>query len=546
MLLKSRCLSQLTSMLGGLVLMLALAAPAGASLGAPGGLAQVNPRVYQAETQYEEITRLANALTPVETANKAPVTEEDPVPADEAETAPMAEDQLPVFLLGEIVSAAVEHSPGLAAMQWQAISGFEQSDSVLGYGGLKSELSITGMQTNSPLGVFASKLSQGRVTQMDFDPTALNDPDYFGNMEYKLMLMYPLFNSGRIKLLSDAVALNANAIDYDALAKEHELTGQVIETYFNYALLNDQLLVLDEASLTVGELKRLIEQLYDEGLVIGSDIAAADVQLANLADEVNRAETYRWLIIDTLGILTGGAYAGEFEPEVPLTILDEPVPDLAEFTVLAMDARPDLNAMSLRVCAATNVLDEAIKQRNPVVGVFAEGKHSSPNLWENGHNEVTFGAQLLLDLDTGGVIDNEIDQKRADLQAAQLALEQMQEMAEIEVAQAHAEVVIARQSIETFGSQAERAAENLRVVKNRYREGLTNYLDLRMAITQHKESRLRQVKAKHDYLLAYINLLQAAGLMGTAEDPFLGGGDSAYIATSMEIELPDCVGGKYE
>ncbi|MBN2082779.1 TolC family protein [bacterium] len=546
MLLKNRCLSQLVSTLGGLVLMLALAAPAGASIGAPGDLAQVNPRVHQSDTQYEEITRLANTLAPAETEDKAPDVEEEREADITQSDVSVAEDQLPVFLLGDIVAAAIEHSPGLAAMQWQAISGQEQSDSVAGYGGLKSELSITGMQTNSPLGVFASKLSQGRVTQMDFDPAALNDPDYFGNMEYKLMLMYPLFNSGRIKLLSDAVALNANAIDFDALAREHELTTKVIEAYFNYALLDDQLLVLDEATLTVDELKRLIEQLYDEGLVIGSDIAAADVQLANLADEVNRAQTYRGLIIDTLGILTGGAYAGEFAPEIPLAILDEPVPDLGEITILALESRPDLNAMSLRVCAATNVLDEAIKKRNPVVGVFAEGKHSSADLWDNGHNEVTFGAQLLLDLDTGRVIDNEIEQKRADLQAAQLALEQLQELAQIEVAQAHAEVVIARQSIETFGSQAERAAENLRVVKNRYREGLTNYLDLRMAITQHKESRLRQVKAKHDYLLAYLRLLQAAGLTGTAEDPFLGGAESGDMSTSMELELPDCMGGNHE
>ncbi|GEM_PF-2026829 len=437
----------------------------------------------------------------------------------------------PLLVLADVVTAAVEHSPGLAAMQWQALSAYAQSDSIAGYGGISTELSVMGMHTNSPLGVFASRLSQGRVTQMDFDPAALNDPDYFGNVEYKLMLMYPLFDSGRVRLLSDAVALNAGAIDYDALAREHELTASVIEAYFNHALLTDQLTVIGDAQLTVDELKRMIEQLYAEGLVIGSDIAAADVQLANIADELNRVRSYRVLVEDTLFILTGEATGGQFSSSVPLELAEAPVPELEEMTALALDSRPDLAAMGLRVCAATNMLDEAIKRRNPAVGVFAEGKHSTPNGITDGHSEATFGAQLTLDLDTGGVIRGEIAQRRADLEAAKLGLAQLEEMARIAVAQAHTEALIAHQSIETFTAQAERAAENLRVVRNRYGEGLTNYLDLRMAISEHKESRLRQVKARHDYLLAYMRLLMAAGLTGSSYDPFLGGTEPSSAET---------------
>lgn len=484
-----------------------------------------------AGTESEEPGLGANIETAVAASSQAsPTSQVQVLAAALDETS--AGEQPPELGLAQVVEAAVEHSPGLAAMQWQALSAYAQSESVGGYGGLASELSITGIHTNSPLGVFASRLSQGRVTQMDFDPAALNDPEFFGNVEYKLMLMYPLFDSGRVRLLSDAVALNANAIDFDALGREHELTAKVIEAYFNHALLTDQLAVIGDAQLTVDELKRMIEQLYEEGLVIGSDVAAADVQLANLADELNRAASYRRLVEDTLMILTGGATGGAFSSEVPLELTGEPAPVLAEVTSLALEHRPDLAAMRLRVCAATNMLDEAIKRRNPTVGVFAEGKHSTPTGLGDGHSETTLGAQLTLDLDTGGVIRNEIEQRRADLQAANLGLQQLEELAEIEIVQAHTEVMIARQSIETFTAQAERAAENLRVVRNRYEEGLTNYLDLRMAITEHKESRLRQVKARHDYLLAYMRLLVAAGLTGTAYDPFLGSGEPASDAPS--------------
>jgi len=441
----------------------------------------------------------------------------EPAGAADASAEPLA------LSLRELVSAAVEHSPGLAALQWQAIAAWEQSESVAGHGGLSSELSLTAMRTNSPLGVFGTKLSQGRVTQQDFDPLLLNDPDFLGNVETKLVLAYPLFDNGRIKLLSDAVALNANAIDYDALAREHELIASVIEAYFNHALLGDQLAVLEDAQLTVDELTRMIEQLHEEGLVIGSDLAAANVQQANLADEINRAVSQRSLIEQTLSVLTGGGIAVPFTSKVPLELTALPAPAIEEQTAVALTLRPELEAMRLRVYARTNMLNEAIKRRNPVVGLFAAGANNSPQVpfGGDGHSEFSFGAQLTLDLDTGGVIRNEVDQKRAELQAAQLGLQQLEELAQVDVAQAHSAVVIAKQSIETFTTQADRAAENLRVVRNRYREGLTNFLDLRMAVTLHKESRLRQVKARHDYLLAYLQLLVATGQLNTEADPFL-------------------------
>jgi outer membrane protein TolC len=409
-------------------------------------------------------------------------------------------------------------------MELMALAAGEQADSVRGHGGLQGELSLMALRTDSPLSSFGLKLNQGRITQMDFDPAGLNDPDYIGNVETKLTLMYPLFTSGRIRLMAEALKKNSAALDFDALAKEHELMAKVIEAYFNHALLAEQLVVLDDARLTLDELKRMIEQMYSEGLVIRTDILAAEVELANLEQEVTRAEEYQRTIEETLAILTGGEVAAGFRSEVPLELTEREVPDGVAAEEDALANRPELKAMELRVQAAGNMLAEAVRKRNPTIGLFATGANNDPQypFGDDGHTEVTYGAQLLLDLDFSGITSNEIDQKRAELEAAMLGLEQLEDMARIDVAQALAEVRIAREAISAFATQAEKAAENLRVVRNRYEEGLTNFLDLRMAVTTHKESRLRYVKAEHDYLLAYIRLLVATGQLGTAADPFLG------------------------
>ncbi len=442
----------------------------------------------------------------------------------------------PVLLLRDAVAAALQYSPGLSALQWQAIAQWEQAQSVLGRGRLAAEFSILGMQTDSPLGVFGNKLSQGRVTQADFDPATLNNPDFLGSVEYKLKLMYPLFTSGRITLLADALKLNGEAIDFDRLQAQHELTSKVIETYFAHDLLVQQIIVLDDAKLTIDELKRLIESLEREGLVVKADIAAADVEVANVSDELNQAHANLELTESVTALLTG-AQPSAFTSVIALDPDTLRTPTLDEVTQAALDNRPDLQAMDRRVCAATNVLDEAIRKRNPTLGAFAEGVHASAGLPGQGHSQATLGAQLTLDLDTSGVIRYEIEQKRADLEAARLGQLQLVDLAKLEVMQAHTEVVKSRGSMAIFRAQGEKATENLRVVRNRYREGLTNYLDVRMAVTTQKESRLRELNARYSFLLAYMRLLAATGQIGSEQDPFLSLPAMTNGATAPTLEM---------
>ena len=54
--------------------------------------------------------------------------------------------------------------------------------------------SHTGMTTNNPLMAFGSKLNQEIVTQSDFDPARLNDPDRIDNFATKLEVQQPLVN----------------------------------------------------------------------------------------------------------------------------------------------------------------------------------------------------------------------------------------------------------------------------------------------------------------------------------------------------------------
>lgn len=427
-------------------------------------------------------------------------------------------DEKPLLSLSHAIALAVANSPGLNALDWQAQALCDQAASVAGLDRLSVQLSILGYQTNGPLGVFGSRLSQGRVTPADFDPATLNDPGFLGSIEYGLRLSYPLFNAQRIQLLADALRLGSAATGLDRIRAEHELREDVIRTYFAHDLLEAKLLVLEDAQQVINTLQRDVEALHREGLVIGADIAASQVEAANLADEFSRSAAALDLTENLMSILTGEAPG--FESEVPAAAPELPVPEVEACYDDALKYRPDIAAMEQRVEAAALVMEEASRKRRPMLGAFAEGKNASPGWPGDGNQELTVGAQLQLDLDSGGVISSEIAQKLDQYKAACAGLEQLQQRARIEVATAHAGLLSAEGSRHSLAAQSSQAAENLRVQRNRYKEGVASHLEVRMAASALKESRLRELDARYNYILAQMQLLVATGLIGSAVDPF--------------------------
>ncbi|MFT6336200.1 MAG: hypothetical protein ACJATI_002956 [Halioglobus sp.] len=55
-------------------------------------------------------------------------------------------------------------------------------------------LDYTGITTSSPLMAFGSKLNQSILTQNDFNPALLNDPDAIQNFSFQLKVQQPIIN----------------------------------------------------------------------------------------------------------------------------------------------------------------------------------------------------------------------------------------------------------------------------------------------------------------------------------------------------------------
>ena len=99
----------------------------------------------------------------------------------------------------------------------------------------------------------------------------------------------------------------------------------------------------------------------------------------------------------------------------------------------------------------------------------------------------------------------------ANLRRVRSAIEQMKLAIEVEVRQAYFSALSAWKQMDVAKSAIAQAEEALRIVKNRYENGLFTVVQLLGAETSLQQSKTDYFKAIHDYQVAVSRLALAAG-----------------------------------
>jgi len=130
------------------------------------------------------------------------------------------------------------------------------------------------VSTNDPLNVFGFKLKQEIVSQQDFDPSLLNDPDAYENYSAKFELRQPLFNPDMM-MQRGAVKRQLNSANEQLDGTKTHIRYQVRNQYYSLILHTRQLEVLESALETAGEHRRQAQNFFEEGLLSKEDFLAA-------------------------------------------------------------------------------------------------------------------------------------------------------------------------------------------------------------------------------------------------------------------------------
>ncbi len=372
---------------------------------------------------------------------------------------------------------------------------------------LQASESVT--TSNNPVFVFGSLLEQGRFGPNNFLLSSLNNPDALTNFRVGLSVRVPIFDQRQSKARIDVARLGQQQADQQTELVAQQIRFEVLKSYYGVLLAQSRLLVADEAiQIGTADLKRIRDR-FETGFVVRSDLLAAEVQLSEFRQQKIQAlgdlaiaraafNTALGLPIDSPHTITDQLSERSFSIENPDELNQQALQNRPEYAramlAVRMNARQIRGArdeMLPRVDAFSNV---GVSGRNPVTGSsdYAVGASVTVNVFDAGRKA-------------------RINKARAAEAVAQAEQEQLANQINFEVVRAYQEFVSARERLLVVAKTTTQASEVLRIVQDRYHEGLTTITEVLRAELALVRARTDVETARHNHYVAYASVLLATG-----------------------------------
>jgi len=363
--------------------------------------------------------------------------------------------------------------------------------------------SHTGFTTTNPLNAFGSKLNQGILTEADFNPAILNDPERTNNFATTFEFEQPLINLDGIYMRKAARnQLDASQLQFDR--KLDYLRLEAKKAYMQLQLAKKAVKVLESSRQTVLENVRLTEDYYNEGLLQKADLLMAKVRLNEVDNELQKARSNRQNAADYLSILMNKPLGQRYRLSDSLNLVEKVI----DSSVLSAE-RADLKAMELAVDAYKNSFKADKFSFFPRLNAFGSYLMFDDQIFKADANGYLIGAQLSWDILNGSKRFGKAHKSKAAYERSRIAYEKYLSESEMELQRSLRQLQDAKQAVNLNRLALEQSRESYRIRQNRFKEGLEKVSDLLMAETQQSTKELQYAEAvfEHNFALAYLEFL---------------------------------------
>jgi len=424
-----------------------------------------------------------------------------------------AENPPPTLSLAEAVATALQHNPQVKAARFQVDAASAQVTQARS--GLLPQLDVSESfsRTNSPLWAFGTRLNQGTITEPDFFPDRLNDPDPINNFNTALTLTWRLFDGqswigwrqARRNVAAGRLALQRN---------EQTIVAQTARAYLGCLLSVENLNVIAQSLETAGAHLKVVEDRQRSGMAVRSDLLRAQVRIADLEQQRLQADSHVKVSLARLGAAMGKPDA------VPPAVRLENVlqggaaleGDLDTWLQKTLAHRPDLEQLQIQEEVAQRQVSRARSGHYPTVALQGSYEINSEQ-YDGSNDNYTIGAAVQLNLYSGQRISAQTAEARALLSRIKSMREGLALSARVETQQAFYEAQSAWESIRVARTAVDQAEEALRIIGNRYQNGLLTVVDLMDAQVALQQAQTHFSRALHDYKVAGVGLALASGVL---------------------------------
>jgi outer membrane protein len=411
--------------------------------------------------------------------------------------------------LSRAVELALQNNPRVKATH----SGREMADAQLreaqGERWPLLQFNETYTRSNNPVFVFGSLLEQGRFGPQNFDIDSLNNPDALNNFRTAVNVKWPLFDQLQSSTRVAQARIGKEQAEYQKEMVGQRIRFEAIRAYYGVLVAQERKEVAAEAVKMAEAERKRVEDLFRSGLVVQSDLLSAQVQEAEfLQHQVQTAgdvvTAYAFLnTVMGLPVQTPQVISGRLaEKYFPSAQADDLISQ-------AMKYRPDYAGIASAVRSKEEGVRGAKGNYLPRIDVFSSYGISGKDL-SSGSSDYAIGAGLTFDL-----FDfsrrAKLDKARAAQSLASAEREDLASQIRLEVVQAHQNYVTAGERLTVAAESVSQAREALRIVQDRYREGLTIITEVLRSETAFVRTRLNLIAARYDYYVGYARILMASG-----------------------------------
>lgn len=345
-------------------------------------------------------------------------------------------------------------------------------------------------------------------------------PVYFNTWSLRASVQQPIFTGLRLEASTEAARWQERSAGAGLEHDRGELVFAVKSAYWGLARALEVELVAEENVRRVQEHLKDVRAFFEQGLLTKDEVLRAELQLAKAdlltIDARNAVETARTALNSLLGL--------PLDEEVELTSpteeksqgLEEGPLDGPDLAAEALASRADLKAAEFMVKASESGLKAAKSGWYPQVYLTGNVYYLRPNprfMPARDRFDATWdlGLSVAFDVWNWGQTKSQTERARAELALARDARKALEDRIVLEVTQARLALRQMQGKAEVAAKSVVQAEESLRIVRERFRQGVALNADVLAAEVALLEAKLARTQAALDISLARARLDRALG-----------------------------------
>ncbi|MGQ3059479.1 MAG: TolC family protein [Flavobacterium sp.] len=323
-------------------------------------------------------------------------------------------------------------------------------------------------------------------------------------------LSMPLFSGFKLKNSIDASENIYKAQTFNAASTKEQLAMQAIVLYVNLYKAQESIALIQENLKSANQRVADFSAMEQNGLLARNDLLKAQLQVSNiqltLDDARKKAAVINYQLVTLLRlpenteIQPDGAYfrnSGSITP--PSSATD------------AMAQRSDLEAARWQQKAAESEIKVARGDYYPSIALSAGYVALDIQNVVQVYNAVNFGVGVSYDISSIFKNDKKVKAAQSRAKETQYQVDLLSDRVKIQVKEAQENYDLSLKQSKVYDEALAQAAENYRIVKDKYDNGLVDTNDLLEADVEQLQAQLNQTFSKADITQRYYELLNASG-----------------------------------